>query len=119
MSTAAIREEFFDLVRRDLLGPAGGDNEVVTENTVRDRYLLGVLAPQRQTDELPSPEQLDELAGDGDDSPEEGTPEPSTPATSRNMMPSSFGMSFCLTAEATSFVIEARWGQYLRERDAE
>jgi Helicase conserved C-terminal domain len=119
MSTAAIREEFLDLVRRDLLGPAGGDHEAVTEEKVRDRYLLGVLAPVKQTDELPSLEQLDELAEDGDDSPEEGTPEPSTPAATRNMTPSSFGLSFCLAAEASSFIIEARWGQYLRDRDAD
>src|ERR1700722_16188298 len=110
MSTAAIREEFLGLIRRDLLGPAGGDREAVTEEKVRDRYLLGVLAPVKQTDELPSLEEMDELAEDGDDSPEEGMPEPSTPAATRNMTPSSFGMSFCLAAEASSLIIEARWG---------
>jgi hypothetical protein len=116
MSTHALREEFLDLVRRDLLGPAGGEREVITEDNVRDRYLLGMLAPLRQSDE-PTREQLDELAEDGDDSPEEGSPEPATPVV-RSLMPSSFGMSFSLDPAATSFVIAAHWGQYLRDKDA-
>jgi hypothetical protein len=29
----------------DLLGPAGGEDEELTERTVRDRYLVSVLAP--------------------------------------------------------------------------
>jgi hypothetical protein len=43
-SAATIRQEFEDLVRRDLLGPAGGEQEVITEQSVRNRYLLGMLA---------------------------------------------------------------------------
>ena len=49
MSSAPIRQEFEDLIRRDLLGPAGGDKEVITESTVRDRYLLGILGPLKVT----------------------------------------------------------------------
>jgi len=117
MSTYALREEFLELVHRDLLGPAGGEREVITEDNVRDRYLLGMLAPLKQSDE-PTCEQLDELAEDGDDSPEEGSPEPATPA-SRSLMPSSFGMSFSLDPAAASFTIEAHRGQYERDKDAE
>ncbi|MEQ1947249.1 MAG: DISARM system helicase DrmA [Bryobacteraceae bacterium] len=116
MSSHALREEFLELVRRDLLGPAGGEREVITEANVRDRYLLGMLAPLQQSDE-PTREQFDELAEDGDDSPEEGSPEPATPAA-RGLMPSSFGMSFSLDPTAKSFVVEAHWGQYLRDKDA-
>ncbi len=118
MSTAALREEFLELVRRDLLGPAGGPQEIVTENSVRDRYMVGVLAPLKQSEELPSPEQFDELAVDGEASGEDGAVESSTPASSANLTPSSFGMSFCLDAAATSFEVEARWGQYQRDQDA-
>ena len=35
------------MVLGDLLGPAGGEDEELTERTVRDRYLVGVLAPSR------------------------------------------------------------------------
>jgi len=33
------------MVIGDLLGPAGGESEELTERTVRDRYIVGVLAP--------------------------------------------------------------------------
>jgi|GEM_PF-2511737 len=35
------------MVIGDLLGPAGGESEELTERSVRDRYLVGVLAPSR------------------------------------------------------------------------
>ncbi len=47
-SAAALRDELEHLVLLDLLGPAGGQHEEVTERNVRDRYLVGMLAPQRQ-----------------------------------------------------------------------
>jgi hypothetical protein len=34
------------MVLGDLSGPAGGKGEELTERTVRDHYLVGVLAPQ-------------------------------------------------------------------------
>lgn len=113
MSTAPIRHEFEDLIRRDLLGPAGGEHEIVTEQSIRNRYLLGMLAPLKVTEEEEA-----ELADDSEDNPEEGTAEPSTPVK-RGTTPSTFGLSFCLDMAETEFEAEARWGQYLREPDAE
>src|ERR1035441_8028379 len=74
MSTYAIREEFLDLVRRDLLGPAGGEHEIVTEENIGQRYLLGMLAPVQQVDEMQEG-LFDKLDEDGSDTPEEGTHE--------------------------------------------
>lgn len=115
MSTSAMREELFDLIRRDLLGPAGGEQEVVREHSVRNRYLLGVLAPRKviETEEEP----LEELADGSEDNAEEGVAEPSTPARGGGAS-STFGMSFCLDPAETAFQLEARWGQYLQEQDA-
>ena len=42
-----LRAELEAMVLGDLLGPAGGEDEELTERTVRDRYLVGVLAPSR------------------------------------------------------------------------
>src|SRR5262249_9393463 len=112
MSPATIRKEFEDLIRRDLLGPAGGEKETITEQTVRDRYLVGMLAPLKVTDSDEEP--FDELADSTGDNPEEGTAEPSTP-TKRGATPSAFGLSFCLDLAETEFTVEARWGQYIRE----
>lgn len=116
MSTAPLRQEFEDLIRRDLLGPAGGEQETITEQSVRNRYLLGMLAPLKviEVDEEP----FDELADGSEDNAEEGTAEPSTPAK-RGVAPSTFGLSFCLDLAETAFDANARWGQYLREPDAD
>ncbi|MGC4048333.1 MAG: hypothetical protein QM757_01275 [Paludibaculum sp.] len=116
MSTAPLRQELEDLIRRDLLGPAGGEQETITEQSVRNRYLLGMLAPLKvvEVDEEP----FDELADASEDNAEEGTAEPSTPAK-RGVAPSTFGLSFCLDLAETAFEAEAHWGQYLREADAD
>ncbi|MHB8836204.1 MAG: hypothetical protein ACYC9Y_10905 [Candidatus Methylomirabilia bacterium] len=45
LSAVAIREELVRLFCNDLLGPAGGPEEEILENRVRERYLLGMLAP--------------------------------------------------------------------------
>jgi hypothetical protein len=116
MSTAPLRQELEDLIRRDLLGPAGGEQEIITEQSVRNRYLLGMLAPLKviEVDEEP----FDELADSSEDNTEEGTAEPSTPAK-RGVAPSTFGLSFCLDLAETAFEAEAHWGQYLHEPDAD
>ncbi|MEO8369116.1 MAG: DISARM system helicase DrmA [Candidatus Solibacter sp.] len=116
MSTAPLRQEFEDLIRRDLLGPAGGEQETVTAQSMRNRYLLGMLAPLKliEIDEEP----FEELADGSEDNAEEGTGEPATPAK-RGVAPSTFGLSFCLDLAETAFDAEARWGQYLREPDAD
>jgi hypothetical protein len=116
LSAAALRQELEDLIRRDLLGPAGGEREIVTEQSVRNRYLLGMLAPLKATSDTDEP--FDELADDSEDNPEEGKAEPSTPVQ-RGTTSSTFGLSFCLDLPETEFDAEARWGQYLREPDAD
>lgn len=56
----AIRDELIRMVARDLLGPAGGDEEELDqrEDHVFQRYLVGMLAPKAS--ELPG-QQMDEL----------------------------------------------------------
>ncbi len=60
MSASAMRGESFDLIRRDLLGLAGGEQEIITERSVRTRYLLGMLAPRKVIEV--EEEAVDELA---------------------------------------------------------
>lgn len=106
-----IRRELLDIVLRDLLGPAGGPEEEVDETNVRERYLVGLLAPQQQQVSL---EEFDELSDAGPDSPDEG-PAESTLLPARTLYPSSFGLSFSVDLEAEAFNVSARWGQYLRQ----
>ncbi len=107
-----LRDELIDMVVRDLLGPAGGPDEELSqqEDHAYQRYLVGMLAPQDQ--EIAGGE-LDELAtGDGDEG-EEGSPESGVPAGGA-YFPSSMGISFVVAEEARQIVVEAEWGQYLR-----
>ena len=106
-SANQIRLELQDLVLRDLLGPAGGEEEIIDESYVRDRYILGLLAPRGQS---VIPEEEEDLAftdGDG----EEGVVEAPTIRNS-TLLPSSMGLTFTVDASATAIQIQARWGRY-------
>ncbi|MCS7055268.1 MAG: DISARM system helicase DrmA [Thermoflexales bacterium] len=125
-SPAELRDKLREAVARDLLGPAGGDEEIVDEVAVRGRYVLGLLAPKGQTP-LPvgdgsddeddtvghdAPEERIELALGGSDS-EEGSPEAARPKAV-GMLPSSIGLTFTLAPEAKAIRVVARWGRYRR-----
>jgi hypothetical protein len=45
-SQRQLRSELEAMVLGDLSGPAGGKVEELTERTVRDHHLVGVLAPK-------------------------------------------------------------------------
>jgi hypothetical protein len=101
-SPSQLRAFLEQKVIADLLGPAGGHDEEVVERAVRDRYVVGVLAPRRRKDKPPAeiviaatpkpasaddedefpPVLNDELAEEGSDWPEDG------PATCPSPCPS-------------------------------
>ena len=63
-SSTQIRQELHDLILRDLLGPAGGEEKIVDAPYAHDRYILGLLAPRVQS---VIPEVQEDLAvADGD-----------------------------------------------------
>lgn len=119
-SSYELRTELQQLVLNDLLGPAGGPEEEVAE-PVRDRYLVGMLAPQRQRLE---PESFDELAVQ-DAAGEEGSLDQNTlPAES--LFPSSFGLTCVVPLQVAELQVTARWGRYdrvpsvtLKDKDGE
>jgi hypothetical protein len=102
------------MVSLDLLGPVGGPEEEADEQSVRDRYLVGMLAPKRQ--EL-APEEFDELPQGGSGPVEDGAAESTSPAN-KTMFPSSFGMTFCAGLSTKVLQITARWGHYHHDRSA-
>ncbi|MFQ5419352.1 MAG: hypothetical protein ACE5EY_03205 [Anaerolineae bacterium] len=57
-----LRTKLEEMVRADLLGPAGGPEEVIDERNVRDRYIVGRLAPRGQSI---LPDEQDDLAVGG------------------------------------------------------
>ncbi|MBK9712558.1 MAG: hypothetical protein IPO81_14775 [Kouleothrix sp.] len=68
-SPAELRAELERLVLLDLLGPAGGAEEEIAERSVRDRYLVGMLAPRQQQI---APEEHADLNQAGEDAPDDG-----------------------------------------------
>src|SRR6266566_4701339 len=107
-----VRDELTLMVVRDLLGPAGGEEEELDqrEDHVYQRYLVGMLAPKAS--ELPG-QQMDELATEEDEETEDGAAESGVPAGS-TYFPSSMGISLVADGDAKEIVIECDWGRYLR-----
>lgn len=121
-----LRAELETMVLGDLLGPAGGEGEELTERTVRDRYLVGVLAHSRaagvatkavmdEEEEEEIPSIPDELSDGGSDSTDDGKTDTDTPVSVAHL-PSSFGMTFCVDADAKSILVSGSWGHYKREK---
>lgn len=110
-SASALRDELEHLVLLDLLGPAGGPEEELDENSVRDRYLVGMLAPR---DQQLVPEELDELAIPEEGGGEDGMNDDFRLQTT-SLSPSSIGLSFCVDGDAASLLVKASWGYYRRD----
>ena len=100
-----LRAMLEEMVVGDLLGPAGGPDEELTERNVRDRYLVGVLAPRPPAQAVPAkPEEEDdeetpllpdELSEGGADTADDGTTDKDVPIVQAHL-PSSFGLTFCV-----------------------
>jgi ribosomal protein L24E len=134
---AYIRELLQLAVTDDLLGPADGPHERVVDMSVRDRYLVGKLAPREDAhggiEGLEGP-----LAGDDVEEPtdpvapgqhepgaefgtatgrveaESGASDEIDAASNQSLVPSSFGMTFCVDGDVDQIEVEARWGSYER-----
>ncbi len=106
-----IRAELERMVRANIFGPEGGeDEELPGAVLVRDHYLVGMLAPKQV---VVSPQQLDQLAVEGTGDSEEAAPDLAAPP-GPSLFPSSLGMTFSLSADATEVELDARWGRYER-----
>ena len=123
--------------RDDLLGPAGGPQENVIDTSVRDRYLLGKLAPRKPSQSLD--DEIDPSSGtEESDTIEEvhdaqihepgaefnrcsGRVESDDDAldeidttNNQSLIPSSMGLTFCVAPNVTSLEVSAHWGRYER-----
>lgn len=106
---ATLRLELIELIERDLLGPAGGETEVLPrDEQPRDRYLLGMLAPRGHVPAIDT----DETLGSGDESEEDGDAEPE--AARESLFPSSLGLSFRVDGACDTLRVSASWGRYER-----
>lgn len=134
---AYIRELLQLAVVDDLLGPAGGPHERIVDMNVRDRYLVGKLAPREDAQggieglEGPLAEEDAEEPTDpivpgqhepgaefgtatGRVEPESDSSDEIDAASNQSLVPSSFGMTFCVDGDAERIEVEVRWGSYER-----
>jgi hypothetical protein len=115
---AELRAELEGLVVGDLLGPAEGEDERLDARQfrrMRDRYLLGRLAP-RDTRGL-DPERNDDDGVDGDDGVEDASGDRDL-ARGATMFPSAFGLSFVVDDSTESVLVTASWGRYEKQSEA-
>ena len=136
---AAYLRELLQLATRDdLLGPANGPREMVVDMSVRDRYLVGKLAPRTAADAaIGALVEPAAAADEEDDSAQEsdapihepgaefnrasGLVEPEDDAldeidttNNQSLVPSSMGLTFCVGPDVKTLDITARWGSYAR-----
>jgi len=118
-SQAFLRAELERLAFLELHGPVNGPKEELTE-PVRDRYLVGMLAPGKLQDKPEKDEHFDideqeEISSaEGSRVGEDGASDPVSQQLI-SLCPSSFGFSFSVAQEATQFKVQARWGHYQRQ----
>ncbi|HWL62338.1 MAG TPA: DISARM system helicase DrmA [Steroidobacteraceae bacterium] len=136
---AAYVRELLELATRDdLLGPANGPEELVIDMSVRDRYLVGKLAPRAPGDVTTANEVEPSAAADEEDDSEHeekaplhepgaefnrasGRVEPEDDAldeidttNNQSLVPSSLGLTFCVGPDVKTLDVTARWGSYAR-----
>lgn len=107
---SVLRDRLHDAVARDLLGPADGPTEEIPEGSVRDRYLVGLLAPRGT---LVAPEEIDSAESSEARSTEDGSTDRDT-LVAESLAPSSIGLTFSVDASVKSLDVRARWGHYIR-----
>ena len=140
---AYIRELLQLAVMDDLLGPANGPHEQIVDMGVRDRYLVGKLAP-READNGGIEGLEGPLATEAEEEPENlevhhGRHEPGAEfdstmgrvdaeadsadeidaSSNQSLIPSSFGMTFCVEGDVKRIEVDTKWGQYVRVYDHE
>jgi hypothetical protein len=102
-----LRRLFQLSVMDDLLGPANGPHEEVVGMGVRDRYLVGKLAPK---DTAVAEEDDEDFGTEGEDESEKDA----APSRNQSLVPSSIGFTFCVDGAVTELGLEAHWGRYER-----
>ncbi len=138
-----IRELLQLAVMDDLLGPAGGPHEQIIDMGVRDRYLVGKLAPREAAqggiEGLDGPLANDEAEEEPEEQIVPGQHEPGAEfgtttgrvepeadssdeidaASNQSLVPSSLGLTFCVDGDVDQIEVEVSWGHYERSVEHE
>jgi hypothetical protein len=133
---AYIRELLQLAVMDDLLGPADGPHEQIVDMSVRDRYLVGKLAPRQapgdteiwegslvdenedESVDISLPGQHEpgaEFSGTtGRIEPESDSSDEIDASSNQSLIPSSMGFTFCVSGDASAIEVNVGFGRYER-----
>lgn len=124
-SSWAVRENLVNMLGRELVGPSGGEDEIVVGESPVTKYILGRIAPTKlgtDSDELVATDGLGgEPQGDAaqeatDDeafrSEGEGTENQDAPQQRGLMIPASMGLRFQIPKTLELVTVHCRWGSY-------
>ncbi|KYF59304.1 helicase [Sorangium cellulosum] len=139
IQNASYVRELLELATRDdLLGPANGPEEFVVDMSVRDRYLVGKLAPRTPGDAMTGSQVEPAAAADEEDDsaqendaplhepgaefnrasgrvdPEDDALDEIDTTNNQSLVPSSMGLTFCVGPDVEKLDVTARWGSYAR-----
>lgn len=133
-----VRDLLQYAVMDDLLGPANGPSEQILDMSVRDRYLVGRLAPldsvdkvgdygvdgsddddEAPTDLITKAQSVKPESSNNNASPDTESSEEVDAASNQSLIPSSMGMTFCVAGDVEQIEVEALWGRYERFYDHE
>ena len=128
-----VRENLIDVLERELLGPAGGPEELLPVSP-RQLYLVGHIAPVKLTEERADPASAEDgyglvgiRADDAGVHAQRGIPAESADDNAADadeddvddkapkqglMIPSSMGMRFQVPNDLAEFTVTATWGTY-------
>ncbi len=124
-----VRELLQLAVNDDLLGPANGPNEHIVDMGVRDRYLVGKLAPVNTVttgitdsendateDQIHTgyDDQGEFHSATGKADPESDASDEKDSINNQSLVPTSFGLTFCVDSEVKAIEVDLRWGRYER-----
>jgi hypothetical protein len=117
-----VRDEIEELLRRDLLGPWGEEDEALPTGTnPRERYLIGMLGPRHDARSAvaDASDVPDTQIGVEADARDPELPEILTPQSLGRIWASSMGMSFAVPNDVDVLNVRYQWASYERRQVTE
>ena len=121
-SSYACRENLQDILRREMMGPSNGENEIL-EVSPKSKYILGRIAPTKimDADEIAHHGMRENTDADPNEEPDEDLDDDAesfddelhdAPQRRGLLIPSSMGMRFQIPDDLESFTVHCSWGRY-------
>lgn len=111
----AFRSGLVDRLERDLIGPAGGSEEVISDPPIT-RYIAGILYPP-SAGGIDAAEDLDDSAVDSEGPDDFGVDDPPV-ALANIRYPSSMGLTFAVDGAAAEILVEVTAARYVPLEDS-